>query len=113
MVDGTILPIPADTAWTTGKFNHMPIMNGSVADEGAFSASINELFFGPLSAEQYVNLVKTTYNGAAGPSNGPPNYPAGTADTVLAKYPLSAYANPSLAWVAVGTDAKPVPASRP
>jgi para-nitrobenzyl esterase len=105
MVDGTILPIPGDTAWTTGKFNHMPIMNGSVADEGAFSASINELFFGPLSAEQYVNLVKTTYNGAAGASNGPPNYPAGTGDAVLAKYPLSAYSNPSLAWVAVGTDA--------
>ena len=38
MVDGTVLPIPGDTAWTTGKFNHMPIMNGSVADEGAFSA---------------------------------------------------------------------------
>jgi para-nitrobenzyl esterase len=105
MVDGTILPIPADTAWTSGKFNRMPIMNGSVADEGAFSASINELFFGPLSAEQYVNLVKTTYGGPAGPGAGPPNYAAGTADAILARYPLSAYSDPSLAWVTVGTDA--------
>jgi para-nitrobenzyl esterase len=104
LVDGKILPIPADTAWTSGQFNHMPIMNGSVADEGAFTASINELFFGPLSADQYVNLVKTTYGGPAGPGSGPPNYAAGTPDAVLAKYPLSAYANPSLAWVAVGTD---------
>jgi para-nitrobenzyl esterase len=105
MVDGTILPIPADTAWSTGKFNHVPIMNGSVADEGAFAASINELFFGPMSAEQYTNLVKTTYGGPAGPGAGPPNYPAGTPDAVLAKYPLSAYPNPGAAWVAVGTDA--------
>ena len=105
MVDGTILPIPADTAWSTGKFNHMPIMNGSVADEGAFAASINELFFGPMSAEQYTNLVKTTFGGPAGPGAGPPNYPAGTPDAVLAKYPLSAYPNPGAAWVAVGTDA--------
>jgi para-nitrobenzyl esterase len=105
MVDGTILPIPADTAWSTGKFNRMPIMNGSVADEGAFAASINELFFGPMSAEQYTNLVKTTYGGPAGPGTGPPNYPAGTPDAVLAKYPLNAYPNPGAAWVAVGTDA--------
>jgi para-nitrobenzyl esterase len=105
MVDGTILPIPADTAWSTGKFNHMPIMNGSVADEGAFAASINELFFGPMSADQYTGLVKTTFGGPAGPGAGPPNYPAGTPDAVLAKYPLSAYPNPGAAWVAVGTDA--------
>jgi para-nitrobenzyl esterase len=105
MVDGTILPVPADTAWSTGKFNHVPVMNGSVADEGAFAASINDLFFGPMSAEQYVGLVKSTYGGPAGPGNGPPNYPAGTPDAVLAKYPLSAYPNPGAAWVAVGTDA--------
>jgi para-nitrobenzyl esterase len=105
MVDGTILPIPADTAWSTGKFNRMPIMNGSVADEGAFAASINELFFGPMSEQQYTDLVKSTYGGPAGPGAGPPNYPAGTPDAVLAKYPLSAYPNPGAAWVAVGTDA--------
>jgi para-nitrobenzyl esterase len=105
LVDGKVLPIPADTAWSNGQFNHMPIMNGSVADEGAFAASINELFFGPLSADQYVNMVKTTFGGPAGPGSGPPNYPAKTPDAVLAKYPLNAYANPSLAWVAVGTDA--------
>jgi para-nitrobenzyl esterase len=42
IVDGTILPIPADAAWSTGKFNNMPIMNVSVKDEGAFASSINE-----------------------------------------------------------------------
>jgi para-nitrobenzyl esterase len=105
IVDGKVLPIPGDTAWTTGKFNHVPIMNGSVRDEGAFTASINELFFGPLSAEQYTEIVKKTFDGAAGPSGFGPNYKPGTGDEVLKNYPLSAYPNPGAAWVAVGTDA--------
>jgi para-nitrobenzyl esterase len=105
IVDGKVLPIAGDTAWTTGKFNRVPIMNGSVKDEGAFAASINELFFGPLSADQYVETVTKTYSGPAGGGNGPPNYKPGTAEAVLAKYPVSAYPNPSLAWVAVGSDA--------
>jgi para-nitrobenzyl esterase len=104
LVDGKVLPIPADTAWTTGQFNHMPIMNGSVADEGAFGASIDELFFGPLTAERYAELVKTTYGGPAGPGAGPPNYPEGTPAAVMARYPLAAYRTPGDAWVAVGTD---------
>lgn len=105
LVDGKVLPIPGDTAWTSGKFNHMPIMNGGVSDEGAFAASIEELFFGPISAERYAELVKNTYGGPAGPSGGPPNYPEGTPAKVFDQYPLSAYPTPGDAWVAVGTDA--------
>ena len=105
IVDGKVLPMAGDTAWTTGKFNHMPIMNGSVADEGAFAASIDELFFGPMSAERYSDLVKSTYGGPAGASGSPPNYPEGTPAAVLEKYPLSAYKSPGDAWTAVGTDA--------
>jgi para-nitrobenzyl esterase len=105
MVDGTILPIAADTAWNSGQFNRVPVMNGGVADEGAFTSSITELFFGPQTAQQYTDWVKATYSGPAGASNGPPNYPEGTADKVLAKYPVSAYPNPTAAWVAVSSDA--------
>ncbi len=104
LVDGKVLPIPGDTAWTTGKFNHMPIMNGSVADEGAFSASIDELFFGPMTPERYAELMKVTYGGPAGPGAGPPNYPEGTPAAVTAKYPLDAYKTPGDAWVAVATN---------
>src|SRR3984957_1862437 len=60
IVDGTVLPIPGDTAWSTGKFNHVPVLNGAVKDEGAFTASINELFFGPLSPDQYTEIVTKT-----------------------------------------------------
>jgi para-nitrobenzyl esterase len=105
IVDGTVLPVPGDTAWTTGKFNRVPIMNGAVQDEGAFATSINELFFGPLSAEGYAEAVTKAFSGPAGPGAGPPNYKEGTVDAVLAKYPLRAYPNPSLAGVAVATDA--------
>jgi para-nitrobenzyl esterase len=105
IVDGKVLSVPGDVAWSTGKFNHVPIMNGAVKDEGGFATSINELFFGPLSAEQYTEIVTKTYSGPAGPGNGPPNYKPGTAEAVLAKYPLNVYPNPSLAWIAVGSDA--------
>jgi para-nitrobenzyl esterase len=91
MVDGKVLPISGDEAWRTGKFNRMPIMNGPVADEGAFTASIDELFFGPMTEERFTKLLKTTYDGPAGPGNGPPNYPEGTSAKVLEQYPLSAY----------------------
>lgn len=105
MVDGKVLPMSGDVAWKSGKFNRMPIMNGAVADEGAFAASIDELFFGPMSAERYASLVKTTYGGRAGPGAGPPNYPEGTPAKVMEEYPLSAYPTPGAAWTAVGTDA--------
>ena len=96
-MDGTVLPISGDVAWSTGKFNRMPIMNGAVADEGAFTASIDELFFGPMTAERYSTLVKATYGGPAGPGTGPPSYPDGTPAKVMAKYPLSAYPTPGAA----------------
>ena len=44
----------------------------------------------PPTAAQYLNYVNTTWT--------PPAYPAGTAAKVLARYPLSAFASPQLAW---------------
>jgi para-nitrobenzyl esterase len=105
MVDGKILPMSGDAAWSSGKFARMPIMNGPVADEGAFTASIDELFFGPMTVERFTKLVKTTYGGPAGPGNGPPNYQEDTPDKVMQQYPLSAYATPGAAWTAITTDA--------
>jgi para-nitrobenzyl esterase len=98
MVDGTILPQQPFMAWQNGSFSHVPVMSGNARDEGAFTVSILEYFSGrPLTAAEYENYVKTTYV--------PPAYRAGTADRVLAQYPVSAFASPSLAYVAVATDA--------
>jgi para-nitrobenzyl esterase len=104
LVDGQILPIPADQAWATGQFNKMPIMNGNVQDEGGFVVSIDEMFNGPYTAEKYAGYIKRTFSGPAGPGNGPPNYPAGTADKVAARYPAGKYSSPAVAWIAVQTD---------
>ncbi len=104
IVDGTVIPTLATDAWSSGRFNHMPIMNGTTEDEGTFLAMINEVLKGPLTASQYTDMVTATYSGAAGPGGGPPNYPARTARAVLDEYPLGKYASPSLAWAAVITD---------
>jgi para-nitrobenzyl esterase len=57
IMDGTILPIPADEAWRTGQFNRVPIISGTVKDEGGFAAILNELFFGPETVAGYTKLV--------------------------------------------------------
>jgi para-nitrobenzyl esterase len=103
IVDGTVLPVPGDVAWSTGQYTHMPIINGTVHDEGAFTVSINEYFYGPLTADQYTAKINAGFGGSA--YIGGPAYPPGTAAAVLAQYPASAYPSPSLAWVAQSSDA--------
>ncbi len=109
MVDGTVIPITPQEAWTTGRFNHMPVMGGNVRDEQNFSLGVNEYFVGPprqpLTANDYVTQVSNAFTGNAGPGGTPPAYPPGTADQVLAQYPLSNYATPQLADDAAFTDA--------
>jgi len=108
MVDGTVIPITPEQAWTTGQFNQMPVMGGNVQDEGLFGIGITEYFTGPpqvpMTAAQYVALVTAAYSGMAGPGGTPPAYPPGTAAAVLAQYPLSNYGgDPALAYNAVTT----------
>jgi para-nitrobenzyl esterase len=83
MVDGQILPEQADTAFAAGRFAPVPVLHGTVKDEGGFFASINELFNGPLTEAQY--NAKTTAE-------------------ILREYPASAYASPSLATIAAQSD---------
>lgn len=103
IVDGQIVPILPMKAFATGRFNHMPIMNGNTLDEellflaiGMYSSNPDNALRKAPTAEQYLKYVRTTF--------GSPPYPAGTADAILARYPLSAYATPALALNRVGTD---------
>jgi para-nitrobenzyl esterase len=103
MVDGRILPDQPLTLFASGRFNHVPLMNGNTMDEANFGLAITEYFSStdnahrtPPGAEQYLNYVNTTYT--------PPAYPDGTAAKVLAVYPLRAFKTPQLAWDRVGTD---------
>lgn len=94
-VDGTIIPITPEQAWTSGQYNKMPALGGAVKDEGDFTISITEYFSGPpqvpQTQAQYIAAVTAAYAGNAGPGGAPPAYPAGTVDQVLAQYPPDSF----------------------
>jgi para-nitrobenzyl esterase len=88
VVDGTIVPIPPETAWTTGAYHHMPILGGTTKDELTFGLAITEYFSGPPQ-------VALT----------PAQYMANNSPAVLAEYPLTNYGgNPTLAQEHVSSD---------
>ncbi len=76
IVDGTIVPVFPETAWTTGAYHHMPILGGTTKDELTFGLAISEYFSGPPQ-------VALT----------PAQYQANNSAAVLAQYPLSNYGN--------------------
>jgi para-nitrobenzyl esterase len=97
--DGKIITQPPYEAFQNGQFNHVPIMTGLVADEQAFF--LPELQGGPptpLSAAEFDAFVTSfgrEYKSA-----------------ILADYPLSSYASPSLADIAVAQGSKACTARR-
>jgi para-nitrobenzyl esterase len=103
LVDGEIIPDQPLRLFASGRFNHLPLINGNTADETNFGLAITEYFSStdnahrtPPTPEEYLAYVNTTYV--------PPAYPEGTAAKVLAVYPPSAFKSPQLAWDRVGTD---------
>ncbi|MEO9188873.1 MAG: carboxylesterase family protein [Acetobacteraceae bacterium] len=108
MVDGTIIPLTPEQAWSTGRFNRVPVMGGNVRDEANFGIGITEYFSGPpqtpMTAADVTRLATATYSGASGPAGSGNPYPPGTVGAVLAHYPLSAYASPQLTYNALSTD---------
>jgi para-nitrobenzyl esterase len=99
IADGQVLPAATFASLiAAGKFNHMPMLSGTVEDEANFSLGITEFFESPrhaFTATDYQNTI-SAFNSAA--------YPSGTAAKVQKLYPLSAYATPQLAMDAIGTD---------
>ncbi len=85
IVDGTIVPMPPETAWSSGAYHHMPILGGTTKDELTFGLAIGEYFSGAA-------LTPAQYN-------------ANNSAAVLALYPLSNYGgNPTLAQDRVNSD---------
>jgi para-nitrobenzyl esterase len=97
--DGRVVPNASfRTLIEQGKFNHVPVISGTVEDEETFSlagAEYSENPRQPFTATDYQKMVD---------SYGPPNYPSGSAAEVQALYPLSNYSTPELAMDAIGTD---------
>jgi para-nitrobenzyl esterase len=94
-VDGYVLPQSLASAFTSGAFNQVPVIEGSTHDEWRLFVAQAEATSGvPLSAEAYVPTVAANLGVSIA-----------AATALTAAYPLSAYPSPSVALGAVGTDA--------
>jgi para-nitrobenzyl esterase len=107
-LDGTMFTDYAIPAYEKGHFNHVPILDGDVENEGNFQLDIDEYFENPqarLTETQFVQYVTGAYSGNAGPGGLPPAYPKNTVARILKEYPLASYPSPQLQWSAATTDA--------
>lgn len=93
-IDGRVLVRSLATAFATGRFNRVPVVDGTNHDEWRLFVGINELEGNPVTAANYLGQIEGTLGVT----------PAQAA-AIAAEYPLSAYPSPPIAMGAVGTDA--------
>jgi para-nitrobenzyl esterase len=93
-INTEILPQSLGTAFATGDFNRVPIINGTNHDEWRLFVALSALAGNPVTAANYQAMIASTLD-----------VPATAAAVIAAKYPLTAYPSPSVALGAVGTDA--------
>src|SRR5580693_849398 len=93
-INSEVLPESLGTAFATGNFNRVPIINGTNRDEWRLFVALSELEGNPVTASNYQAMISSTLG-----------VPSAAAAVIAAKYPLSAFPSPSVALGAVGTDA--------
>jgi para-nitrobenzyl esterase len=93
-INSEVLPESLGTAFATGDFNRVQIINGTNHDEWRLFVALSELEGNPVTAANYQPMISSTLG-----------VPAAVAAVIAAEYPLSAYSSPSVALGAVGTDA--------
>jgi len=93
-INSEVLPKTLQTAFSTGDFNRVPIINGTNHDEWRLFVALSELAGAPVTASNYPSMISATLG-----------VPAAVAAVIAAKYPLTAFPSPSVALGAVGTDA--------
>ncbi len=93
-INSEVLPETLGTAFATGNFNRVPIINGTNRDEWRLFVALSELEGNPVTASNYQSMISATLG-----------VPAAVAAVIAAKYPLTAFPSPSVALGAVGTDA--------
>lgn len=94
-LDNQVLTQTIRSAFTSGNFNQVPVIEGSTHDEWRLFVGLDELAGGPLTAAGYPAAIASTL--------GVPLPVATFIATTL--YPLANYPSPSIALGAVGTDA--------
>ena len=93
-INTEVLPESLGTAFAAGTFNRVPIINGTNHDEWRLFVALSELAGNPVTAANYQSMISATLG-----------VPPAVATLIAARYPLSAFASPSIALGAVGTDA--------
>jgi para-nitrobenzyl esterase len=93
-INSEVLPETLKTAFATGNFNRVPIINGTNRDEWRLFVALSELEGNPVTASNYQSMISSTLA-----------VPPAVAAVIAAKYPLNAFPSPSIALGAVGTDA--------
>jgi para-nitrobenzyl esterase len=93
-INTEVLPQALGTAFATGDFNRVPIINGTNHDEWRLFVALSALAGNPVTAANYQSMISSTLG-----------VPAAVAAVIAAQYPLTAYPSPSVALGAVGTDA--------
>src|SRR3984957_16296387 len=93
-LNSEVLPESLGTAFATGDFNGVPIVNGTTHDEWRLFVALDTLEGDPVTAANYQAMISSTLG-----------VPAAAASVIAAEYPLSAFSSPSVALGAVGTDA--------
>ena len=94
VVGGPTLPLQPATAFTTGRYAHVPLLQGTNHDEERFSVGFEFDALGhPMIAAQYPAILASQFGAA-------------DAAKVGARYPLSAYPSPDLAYASVLTDSQ-------
>jgi para-nitrobenzyl esterase len=93
-VDGTVLTQSLKTAFASGEFNRVPVINGSNHDEWRLFVAEATLAGAPVTAANYQSMIASTLSVS----------PA-IAAAIAQQYPLSSFPSPPAALGAVGTDA--------
>jgi para-nitrobenzyl esterase len=87
-----VLPTAPAPAFAAGRYTHVPLLQGTNADEGRFLVGLEFDAVGkPLTAAQYPSAVQALFGASLTPR-------------ILARYPLSGYPSPDLALAAAETD---------
>jgi para-nitrobenzyl esterase len=86
-----VLPDVPAQALRDGRFQRVPVVSGGTRDEHRLFVGLFRALAGqPVTAQQYPRLLTEAFGEDA--------------DQVRARYPLSAYPSPNLAWATVLTD---------
>ncbi len=93
-IDGLVLTEQPKAAFTTGNFNHVPVIDGSNHDEWRLFVALATFEGHPVTAANYQSTIASTL------------HVSGKIAAVIAvQYPLTAYRSSALALSSLGTDA--------